>query len=85
MFVVRPSAGGSAECCVILTSMAAPRSRALVFLNIGCGRQKIQTGGLNEERAAQNSLHSNCSSTRSLGIALKLVAKEDTMKPTVCR
>ena len=42
-----------------------------------------QTGGLNEERAALHSLHSNCSSTRSLGKALKLVAKEDTMKPTV--
>ena len=38
-----------------------------------------QSGGLNEERAL-HSLHSNCSSTRSLGSVLKLVAKEDTTK-----
>ena len=40
-----PSAGRSAECCVILALMVAPRSRALMFLNIGCGRQKIATSG----------------------------------------
>ena len=44
-----------------------------------------QTGGLNEETAALYSLHSNCSSTRSLGTALKPVAKENTMRPTVYR
>ena len=104
--------------------MVAPRGRALVFLNIGCGRRETatsghrawgsrrraggrtsppdvigamhaqqthvhswggRTGGLNEERAALFSLHSNCSSTRSLGIALKMVDKEDTTKPTVYR
>ena len=102
MFVMCPSAGRSAECCVMLALMVAPRGRALVFLNMGCGRQKIatsgyrawgsrrravertsppdvicamcahqthvhswrrQTGGLNGERAAPYSFHSNCSST----------------------
>ena len=38
-------AGRSAECCVILALMVAPRGRALVFLNIVCGRQKIATSG----------------------------------------
>ena len=40
MFVMCPSAGRSAECCVILDLMVAPRGRALVSLNIGCDDNK---------------------------------------------
>ena len=102
MFVMCPSAGRSAECCVILALMVAPRGRALVFLNMGCGRQKTATSEyrawVSRRRAVERTsptdvtcamyahqTHVHSWEAANWRTQLKLVAKEDTTKPTVYR
>ena len=53
MFVMCPSAGRSAESCVILALMVAPRCRALVFLNIGATKNSdLRTSCLGGSRSS---------------------------------